>query len=128
MYKRQLSYIVLRPVECCTVFEITPVMFFSRGQFIPAATVADRAQARTPDAVTERIDDSTIALTFAVPGGVNMPPILTTTTYTWDEGSDAVIAEDQAPATEETVGGDANGRWCPTAESNDQNGLSLIHI
>lgn len=124
----ELSYIVLRPSECCTVFEITPVMFFNRGQFIPAATVTDRAQARTPDAVTERIDDRAIALTFAVPGGANMPPILTTTTYAWDEATGAVIAEDQEPATEETVGGDANGHWCPTPESQGNSGCVTIAL
>lgn len=120
----ELSYIVLRPAECCTVFEITPVMFFHRGQFISAATVTDRAQARTPDAVAERIDDSTITLTFAVSGGANVPPILTTTTYTWDEATSSVLAEDL----EQAAGGTADGRWCPTAESDDPNGCVTIAL
>lgn len=124
----ELSYIVLRPAECCTVFEITPVMFFNRGEFIPAATVTDRAQARTPDAVTERIDDSTIALTFAVPGGANKPPVLTTVTYSWDESAGEVIAAEPEPEATQIVGGDANGYWCPTPESNDRYGCVTIAL
>ena len=124
----ELSYIVLRPAECCTVFEITPVMFFNRGEFIPAATVADRAQARSSDAPAERIDDSTIAITFATPGGANMPPVLSTTTYSWDEATETVVAEEPDPSAGQPEGGNANGHWCPTPESGSQTGCVTIAL
>ena len=122
----ELSYIVLRPAECCTVFEITPIMFFNRGEFVPAATLTDRAQARGPEAVTERIDDSTLALTFALPGGAGLPPILTTTTFAWDEAAGAVIEEAPEASATETQGPAVNGRWCPTPESQDRYGCVTI--
>lgn len=90
--------------------------------------MTDRAQARTPEAATERIDDSTIALTFAVPGGANVPPILSTTTYTWDEATSAVVAEDLQPAAEPRADSTVDGRWCPTAESNDRYGCVTVTL
>ena len=122
----ELSYIVLRPAECCTVFEITPIMFFNRGEFIPAATLTDRAQARGPESVTERIDDSTLALTFALPGGAGLPPVLTTTTFAWDEATGTVNEEGSEASATEAQGPAVNGRWCPTPESQDRYGCVTI--
>ena len=123
----ELSWMVLRPTDCCTVFEITPVMFFHRGEFIPTATVTDRALARTaPAGPSERIADDEVALTFATPGGPNQPPVLTTVTYAWDESTGVVVPTEPEPEVQEPEGGTVDGHWCPTPESNDMYGCVTV--
>lgn len=104
-----LSWIVLRPEECCTAFGITPVLFFNHGELVPGSTVSDRALSRDTEPV--RNDDGEIALTFAYSGTFQYP-VRTATTFKWDESSATVTATDGEPTSE-----GVDGRWCPTAES-----------
>jgi hypothetical protein len=120
----ELSWIVLRPESCCTAFEITPVMFFHRGEYVPDATVTDRAVDRSTE--PERIADGEVALTFAAQGA-SASPVLTRTTFRWDDAARAVIVTEPQPEAA-PAGGGPDGRWCPTPESEGNNGCVTITL
>ncbi|KQM57533.1 LppP/LprE family lipoprotein [Agreia sp. Leaf210] len=120
----ELSWIVLRPEACCTAFEITPVMFFHRGEYIADATVADRAVDRTTE--PERIADGEVALTFAAQSA-SASPVLTKTTFRWDEVEGAVIVTEPQPQAGPSGAG-PDGRWCPTPESGVPDGCVTITL
>jgi hypothetical protein len=119
----ELSWIVLRPGSCCTAFEITPIMFFHHGDYIPSATVTDRSIDRTTE--PERLADGEVALTFAAQG-TSASPVLTKTAFRWDDAATAVIVTEPQPEAEPSAGPD--GRWCPTPESEAQNGCVTITL
>lgn len=90
----ELSWIVLRPEPCCTRFSITPVLFFHAGKLVPEATV-DRFAL---DGAVERLASDSASVTFMWPGDdIAGTANVATSTYSWNEASDAVEREGELP-------------------------------
>lgn len=82
-----LSWIVLRPQECCTRFSVSPVLLFYKGDFYGTTTEEHYALG----APVRRIADDAVSLTYTwpVPGALksDAPPTATSTfTFSQDTG------------------------------------------